>query len=122
MGQSRNENILENMLGASNVSPLVSDTISNMFLSVTSYSNYGIRVSAQGERYYFCHITDNIQGITDVNSWKSWLANNNVQVCSKLATPVIIDLPDGEPIITLIGTNNIFADTGDTSLQFRKIG
>lgn len=39
-----------------------------------------------------------------------------------IAEPIIIDLPDGEPINTLLGTNNIYADTGDTSLQFRKIG
>lgn len=43
-------------------------------------------------------------------------------VVYELAEPYIIDLPDGEPIITIVGTNNIYADTGDTSLQFRKIG
>lgn len=36
-----------------------------------------------------------------------------------LATPYVIDLPDGEPIATLVGTNNIFADTGDTSVVFK---
>lgn len=37
-------------------------------------------------------------------------------------TPYTIDLPDGTPFKSLPGVNNIFADTGDTSLQFRKIG
>lgn len=37
----------------------------------------------------------------------------------ELATPYVIDLPDGEPIITLNGTNNIYADTGDTSVVFK---
>ena len=36
-----------------------------------------------------------------------------------MATPIIINLPDGEPIITLNGTNNIYADTGDTSVVFK---
>lgn len=37
----------------------------------------------------------------------------------ELATPIVIDLPDGTPIITLNGTNNIYADTGDTSVVFK---
>jgi len=46
-------------------------------------------------------------------------ANANTQLVYELATPYTIDLPDGEPIITLNGTNNIFADTGDTSVVFK---
>jgi hypothetical protein len=38
----------------------------------------------------------------------------------ELATPYTIDLPDGEPINTLLGTNNIYADTGDTSVVFKN--
>ena len=34
-------------------------------------------------------------------------------------TPYVIDLPDGEPIITINGTNNIYADTGDTAVSFK---
>lgn len=39
-----------------------------------------------------------------------------------LETPFIVPLPDGQPIKSFAGINNIYADTGDTSLQFRKIG
>lgn len=39
-----------------------------------------------------------------------------------LAEPFTVALPDGQPIKSLPGVNNIFADTGNTSLQFRKIG
>lgn len=42
-----------------------------------------------------------------------------VTMTFELETPIIIDLPDGEPINTLVGTNNIFADTGDTSVVFK---
>lgn len=38
-----------------------------------------------------------------------------------LETHFTIDLTDGEPIKSFPGINNIFCDTGDTSLQFRKI-
>ena len=37
----------------------------------------------------------------------------------ELATPYVIDLPDGEPIITLNGTNNIYADTGDCAVEYK---
>lgn len=44
------------------------------------------------------------------------------KIIYELATPTVIDLPDGTPFKSLPGVNNIFADTGDTSLQFHKIG
>lgn len=39
-----------------------------------------------------------------------------------LKNPFTIDLPDGEPIKSFPGINNIFCDTGDTAVKFRKIG
>lgn len=46
-------------------------------------------------------------------------ANANTQLVYPLETPIIIDLPDGEPIITLNGTNNIYADTGDSAVEYK---
>lgn len=46
-------------------------------------------------------------------------ANANTQLVYELATPYTIDLPDGEPIITLNGTNNIYADTGDCAVEYK---
>lgn len=57
--------------------------------------------------------------ISNLADWKLNLANNPIQVVYELAEPIIIDLPDGEPIITFNGTNNIYADTGDTSVVFK---
>jgi hypothetical protein len=57
---------------------------------------------------------------TDVQTFKN--AMLDYKYVYELAEPIIIDLPDGTPIKTLPGVNNIFCDTGDTSLQFRKIG
>ena len=44
------------------------------------------------------------------------------QIIYELNNPIIIDLPDGTPFKSLPGVNNIFADTGDTAVKFRKIG
>lgn len=63
----------------------------------------------------FVYIRDD--AYTTVADFKT--ANANTQLVYPLATPIIIDLPDGEPIITLNGTNNIYADTGDTCVVFK---
>lgn len=57
---------------------------------------------------------------SDENAFKT--AMTGQKLVYELATPTIIDLPDGTPFKSLPGVNNIFADTGDTSLQFAKIG
>ena len=69
-----------------------------------------------GGAYNFDIVNNNL---TDLASWKTYLASNPLQFKYELATPIIIDLPDGEPIITLNGTNNIYADTGDTDVVFK---
>lgn len=48
-------------------------------------------------------------------------SNTPVEVVYELDTPQIIQLPPC-PIDTLEGVNNIWADTGDTTLQYPKFG
>lgn len=55
---------------------------------------------------------------SSVEDWKTNLADNPIQIVYELATPYVIDLPDGEPIVTLNGTNNIYADSGDASVEY----
>ena len=57
---------------------------------------------------------------TDKDTFKT--ANANTVLLYELAEPFTVPLPDGQPIKSFAGINNIYADTGDTSLQFRKIG
>lgn len=45
-------------------------------------------------------------------------ANANTQLVYPLATPIIIDLPDGEPITAFNGVNNVYNDSGDTSVTY----
>ena len=47
------------------------------------------------------------------------MPTSGAQVVYTLATPVIIDLPDGEPITALNGVNNIFANSGDMECSFK---
>lgn len=57
---------------------------------------------------------------TDKDEFASSLSG--VYIVYELAEPFTVALPDGEPIKSFAGINNIYADTGDTSLQFAKIG
>ena len=45
-------------------------------------------------------------------------AMSGVQLCYELATPIVYDLTPTE-VKTLLGANNIFADTGDCSVEYR---
>ena len=56
---------------------------------------------------------------TDANDLKTAL--NGVKLVYELATPTTIQLPPC-PIDTLEGVNNIWANTGDTTLQYPKFG
>lgn len=58
-------------------------------------------------------------GLTDagLSEFKSWLAEHNTQAFIPLATETIISI---DPVIikTLLGNNNIYADTGDSSVEY----
>lgn len=59
-------------------------------------------------------------GITDIEGWKTYLSNHNLQIVYPLATPFDIQLTP-QQIETLIGNNTIFADTGDIDLTFKDL-
>ena len=52
-----------------------------------------------------------------VEEWKAWLADNPLQVAYKLATPQTYQLTPTE-VKTLLGTNNIWADSGDITVKY----
>ena len=49
---------------------------------------------------------------TNANEIKQWMISNNITVCYELATPTTIQLTP-TAVKSLLGTNNIWADTGD---------
>ena len=80
-------------------------------------ANYDFYCAAYGlssvNRIYFRN-----DDYSDTTSFISSL--NGVKMVYKLATPTIIDLPDGTPIITLIGANSISADSGNTEVVYKE--
>ena len=97
-----------------------SSALCNLFAIVGSYSNFGIRISGDFDRLYFCHITDNITGVTDLASWKTWLSNNNVYFVGTLLTPLEVSLIP-ETINALIGDNVVSSDTnGNIEVTYKE--
>lgn len=77
-----------------------------------------IRVNANVNNQGFYIYDEDIQTLTE---WQDYINNNSITVVYPLATPTTIQLPPC-PIDTLQGVNNIWADTGDTTLQYPKFG
>lgn len=59
-----------------------------------------------------------VDGVTTLEEMADFVVNNNLRVVYKLATPVTYTLT-AEQIVMLRGTNNVWADTGDTTLAYR---
>lgn len=77
-----------------------------------------IRVNANVNNQGFYIYNEDIQTLED---WQDYVNNNSITVAYPLATPQTIQLPPC-PIDTLEGVNNIWADTGNTTLQYTKFG
>ena len=96
------------------------DMLCNLFPIVSTVANFGLRLTQSQLR--FCHITDNISGVTDLATWKTWLSNNNVQVVYPLLNDTAFAFGESD-IPTLSGTNNIYADCGNLqSLEYFNAG
>jgi hypothetical protein len=54
-----------------------------------------------------------------ISDWTTYLASNNLQVCYELAVPVTYGINYTE-LKSLLGVNNISADTGQIAVTFRK--
>ena len=58
------------------------------------------------------------QTIETVEDFKTWLSSNNLQFVYPLSNPIEIQLTP-EQVKTLLGVNNISADTGNVSVTYR---
>lgn len=64
----------------------------------------------------YCYVTTDMS----VDELKSYFQQNTVQIVVGLATPIAYHLTPQE-VRTLLGQNNIWADTGDIEVKFKKI-
>ena len=95
------------------------DGISNWLQTITATVNFGIRFGRSNRQVYCCHITDNIPEVTDLATWKTYLASHNLEVIFPLATPTEI-ITDPISMNSRAGSNNIFTDSGNTTACYLK--
>lgn len=71
---------------------------------------------------YGARVTDAVyvvnQDCSTLEEWNAFVQSSGLQVVYELATPVTYQLSPTE-VKTLLGTNNIWADTGDTTAEYR---
>lgn len=101
----------------SNVAEIMCETYQVIFEAnvVSEAFDYSIGMSRTGRIYIY----DSSLSSGDATAFTT--AVTGIKLVYKLATPTTIQLPPC-PIETLLGENNIWADTGATSLQYIKIG
>lgn len=73
-----------------------------------SSENVGCSTSTTGAYIWF-----RLPNVTTLNEARTYLTSNPLQVVYKLATPIEYDITPVTDIETLLGVNNIWADTGD---------
>ena len=88
--------------------------LSNMLSKITSTTvsamhDNEIRTQGNLAPQYFYFRADSFANLADLNAF---IANTPLQVVAELETPLTIQL-DSKQIQAIIGTNNIYADTGD---------
>lgn len=91
--------------------------ICNLAPTVSSAASYGVMFNASANYIYFFQ-TVSEWGVATVADLRAWLATNNVEVCYERAEPITYHLTPME-VRTLLGQNNVWADTGDTSVTYR---
>ena len=103
-------------LGIPNIKELNAKLISNR---MTKYSNV-TNVSPEGNITYYANgiIRWKEQGTLTLSEYNSYLSENPLEICYEIANPTTYTLTPTE-IRTLLGTNNIWADTGDVSVDYR---
>jgi len=97
--------------GAKNI---VGAEVSSFFTGVLNVGNgYSINTKGSNDIVY---LPTGSYSMTQ-SQWIASYPDLIVQLLLPYAEPIIIDLPDGDPIITFNGINNIYADSGDASVE-----
>ena len=91
----------------------------NMFPTVTSSASFGIRFGANNNNIYFYKLGENIPSIVDTDTCKAWFTANPTYIVYPLATPVTVQLTPTQ-LSSLIGTNVLYANSGDISVLIYK--
>ncbi|MBR2160365.1 MAG: hypothetical protein IJ938_03525 [Clostridia bacterium] len=94
------------------------DGLCNMLTQQSSINRLGFKLGSNN-KYIYINQVQNEWGISNVSELRSFLSEKNLQIVYPLATPQTIQLTSTE-IKSLLGVNNIFADTGEIDIIYKK--
>lgn len=95
--------------------------ICDRFKQINNITSFGVYAYAKNNYAYFINATD-ISGVSDIESWKAYLAENPMDFAYELATPVTYQLTPSQ-ISALIGDNTIWSDANsDCEVTYLKKG
>ena len=94
-------------------------SMSNSFPQYSGVNDLGLRYGFNNS-YAYCYQANTITGVSDLTSWKAWLANNPLVMVYELATPIVVYASNTAEIPTIVGDNQVFADTGDVAVEYKK--
>lgn len=83
-----------------------------------TWGNYDAFISALNAEGIKCGVR-NVS--TTVEAWRTYLASKPLQVVYKLATPITYHLGNIGQLKSLKGINNVWSDTGDTTVEYWKL-
>ena len=83
----------------------------------TNTSTLGFRLGVNNNRIYI-YQANTLTGVSDVATWKTYLSNNPLQAVYPLATPIVVYASNTAEIPTIVGDNQVFADTGDVAVKY----
>lgn len=94
-------------------------SMSNSFPQYSGVNDLGLRYGFNNS-YAYCYQSNTITGVSDLTSWKAWLANNPLVMVYELATPIVVYASNTAEIPTIVGDNQVFADSGDVAVEYKK--
>lgn len=109
---------LEETTSAYTIPNIISDMLPTVAYTPVYNGDIGIsRVQGAGSAWGLA-VRVPVEGLTTAQLINAWLAENPIHVVYKVSTPQTYTLTPTE-IRTLLGANNIWADTGDVSVEYR---
>jgi predicted phage tail component-like protein len=98
------------------------DCICNMFVKRSANDTYNLVNGISYTPNSGLRIYSSAYDTTDINLWKSFLANNPLQVVYKLVTPTTVQLTPTQ-VNNLLGLNQLYTDTnGDITVKHKSNG
>ena len=76
----------------------------------------GVLIGQNNRHLYVNNILNVVEGVTDADSWKTYLSSHNLVITCP-TTPQTYNLT-AQDISLLLGTNNIWADSGDVEVEY----